>query len=52
MMKIRNLYDTLAHTSAVFGEKNGVSDGREHLTYGELLRRTDFLSAYLKNVRK
>lgn len=49
-MKIRNLYDTLAHTAAVFGKKTGVSDGREHLTYGEMLRRTDFLSAYLKNV--
>lgn len=49
-MVIRNLYDTLANTAAAFRDKIGISDGKERVSYGELLQRTDFLSAYLKNV--
>ena len=49
-MKIRNLYDTLAATAAVFRDKIGISDGKEKIDYGELLQRTDCFSAYLKSV--
>lgn len=49
-MEVKNMYDTLVNTAASFQNKIGVSDGREELSYGKLLQKTDFLSAYLKNV--
>ena len=45
---IKNLYDTLKNTAKKFPDKVCVSDGLQEITYKELLNKTDFLSAYLK----
>lgn len=47
---IKNLYDTIVNTADRLPDKIGISDGHEQFSYSELLVKTDFLAAYLKNI--
>lgn len=48
MQKCDSLYTTLVNTAAKFGQKAGLSDEEEEITYAELLCRVDSLAVYLK----